>query len=467
MNQNSDQISDEEPTLWQNKQEVLSFGKKLIGKNLRTQSGIRPIPAEALDSKIGARQKASMGTLLERYYYNIKPGNESRPDFQEIGVELKTTPIKKLAKGLYSAKERLVLNLINYRTESETSFTESSFYKKNASIMLFSYLHEKEVAIGDLEIKIVDLLEYQNLPEADRKIILSDWHKINAKIRANDAHNLSEGDTLYLGACTKSANSSVRTMQGNGIEAKPRAYAFKSGYMTALTRRLLGKQDPDAEAIIKSDEQAELVSDFENMVTAKFAPYIGKDAHRLLEGFGIGYKSKSKFAILARRILGVSKNKVEEFEKAEVSIKTIRVDSKGKPLESISFPTFKFSEFIEENWDDDNNTFRKQIEKRFFFVIFEERNDSFGNPLTVLKKVLFWTMPLSEIETTVREMWQQAQNAVAEGNLAALPRQGQRRIIHVRPHGKTGKDFDFLPNGTPATKRCFWLNALYVKDIIR
>lgn len=33
---------------------------------------------------------------------------------EEAGVELKATPFKKLKSGKYSAKERLVLNIINY-----------------------------------------------------------------------------------------------------------------------------------------------------------------------------------------------------------------------------------------------------------------------------------------------------------------------------------------------------------------
>lgn len=49
---------------------------------------------------------------------------------EEAGVELKATPFKKLKSGKYSAKERLVLNIINYEKVAEEQFEESSFLYK-------------------------------------------------------------------------------------------------------------------------------------------------------------------------------------------------------------------------------------------------------------------------------------------------------------------------------------------------
>ena len=48
------------------------------------------------------------------------------------------------------------------------------------------------------------------------------------KIRAGKAHEISEGDTNYLGACTKGANAdSVREQPFNSIVAKQRAFCLK------------------------------------------------------------------------------------------------------------------------------------------------------------------------------------------------------------------------------------------------
>ncbi len=462
----SDQSSEEKETEWLNKQDILDFGKKLINKSLRNQAGIKEIPGDLLDIIQGGTKRGSIGILLENYYYNITPGNEARPDFKEVGVELKSTPIKKLANGDFSAKERLVLNAINFKTEKDITFKESSFYKKNSSIMLFSYLYEKNIPIGDLKIKIADLLEYENLPEKDRKIIKSDWDKINQKISLGHAHELSEGDTLYLGACTKSATSENRRLQWNDVPAKPRAYSFKAGYMTSLTRRFLGQSESDVESIIKSDE-INKAEDFESYVINKFKPYIGKTVDELSRQFDVDTKSKAKLAMLARRIMGIKGSKIEEFDKADILMKTIQVQSTGKVKESMSFPTFKFKELVEENWDDENNTLRGQLEKRFFLVVFKCDGDCKGDDNKKLEKVMFWTMPVTEIEKDVKAMWLKTQDAINSSDLNKLPKASDNKIIHVRPHGKNAEDVDELPDGQKSPKKCFWINGDYIQMVIK
>ncbi len=70
-------------------------------------------------------------------------------------------------------------------------------------------------------------------PEQDVKIIRHDYEVIVSKIKAGLAHELSEGDTLYLGAAPKASTSKDRRKQPfSDIPAKPRAFAFKNSYMT-------------------------------------------------------------------------------------------------------------------------------------------------------------------------------------------------------------------------------------------
>ena len=58
---------------------------------------------------------------------------------------------------------------------------------------------------------------------------------INKKIASGKAHELSEGDTFYLGACTKGANAlSVTKQPFSEIPAKQRAYSFKQGYVNHI-----------------------------------------------------------------------------------------------------------------------------------------------------------------------------------------------------------------------------------------
>ena len=69
--------------------------------------------------------------------------------------------------------------------------------------MIF-YLHQAGYDILDYLIKLVD--EW-NFPNTDLEIIKKDWKLIKQKVADGKAHELSEGDTFYLGACTKGANA--------------------------------------------------------------------------------------------------------------------------------------------------------------------------------------------------------------------------------------------------------------------
>ena len=64
-------------------------------------------------------------------------------------------------------------------------------------------------------IKLVDDWKFS---EEDLKIIKHDWNLINGKILKGKAHELSEGDTFYLGACTKGSTALKSFRKGFCIE---------------------------------------------------------------------------------------------------------------------------------------------------------------------------------------------------------------------------------------------------------
>ncbi|MEX1014293.1 MAG: Sau3AI family type II restriction endonuclease [Candidatus Paceibacterota bacterium] len=454
-----------------NEESIESYGKRLKGSTLRKTKGVKEIPEKYLVYDQTKRTKGVFGYILERYYYGIKPDNTvSEPDFKEIRVELKSTPIKKLKSGNFSAKERLVLNLINYKTEGKKDFFSSSFMNKNRNIMLVGYLHDAERGVVDFLIKIAEMIKYDEFTEKDRQIIRKDWEKIINKIRAGKAHELSEGDTFYLGACTKSVNSDIRRDQlGDAPSAKPRAYSFKSGFMTYLIRGLM-----DVESVVKEPEEFSKDKSLEDIITERFEPYLGKTIEEIhsIVGNGLNKNSKSYFAMLANRMLGVKMKKIEEFEKANVKMKTIRVKKSGMPKEDMSFPHFKFIDIIEEKWDADEEfgespaRVRQFLEQKFFFVVYECEKKCDKSETKILKKVMFWNMPQLDIENHVRKVWAETKRRIKEGRADDLPKKSDDPVCHIRPHGRNKQDVLPTPKNGEVTKQSFWLDKKYIKKVI-
>jgi DNA mismatch repair protein MutH len=450
-----------------NKKSVIDFAKKLKGKTLRIicDQGILTHTYKG---------KGDYGQLLEKYYFQYEPNSESEPDFKEIGLELKSTSLKQLRNKEYRSKERLVLNIINYIEVVAQNFDTSSFWKKNANILFVFYLHNRNQNLLDYVIK---LIEEWHFPEKDLEIIKKDWKTITEKIIKGKAHELSEGDTFYLGACTKGGKGgNPRQQPYSKILAKQRAYSLKQGYVNHILASIANESSEIYGKLIKTTNEIKKKS-LEEIVVAKFESYYGKTVNEIIGTLKIklNVTAKSFYADLTKAVLGIELDKeIEEFEKAEVIVKTVRLKENDLPKEDISFPTFKYEKFVKEDWEDSG--FKQILEHKFFFVFFQFQSDEL-----ILKKAKFWNMPFKDINEA-QKVWERTKSIVMKGGIVKdlkgnirytnFPNKTFNSVSHVRPHAQNAADTYPLPikdkvtNLTEFTKHSFWLNNSYIRDEI-
>lgn len=414
--------------------------------------------------------KGSYGHILEEDVFEYNKNTNSAPDFKEAGIELKVTPYRINRDGSLSAKERLVLNIINYMDEYKYDFYESHFWYKNRVIQILWYLFEENKDRS--EFKITNELLY-TIPDNDLPIIMDDWYNIIEKIKQGKAHEISEADTMYLGACTKGANSdSLRQQPFSDILAKQRAFCFKTSYMTQLIRNNFGEKKS---AKIIEDRTAD---SFEAIIEKKLSQYYGMSVNQISNMFGVKSQAKSLNEIILAKMLGVTGkiSQTDEFLKANIVPKTIRVNESGTIKESMSFPTFKFEELYNEEWET-SSLYELFTTTKFMFVIFEEKNKEF-----IFKKIKFWNMPIQVLNSSVYEVWKKTKDVISSGNIVKsivdgvrktnFPGMAENPVCHVRPHGRDASDTYPLPvadNYTGLyeyTKHCFWLNSSFVLKII-
>lgn len=454
------------------------YSQKLVGKTFRQileeddarqplmfrEESVPHGTSEVAETK---RNKGNLGQIIEENFFHYECNSDSRADFYEAGVELKVTPYKINQDGSLSAKERLILTMIDYYQVVNETFEESHFWKKSRLILLVYYLYMKEVKYN-LDYKI----GYSRLftpPGQDVKIIRNDYCIIVSKIKAGKAHELSEGDTLYLSAAPKAATSKNRRKQPFSDElAKPRAFAFKNSYMTYVLNNYIVPGKVTYEPIV----QDETVDSFEDYVVGKIDRYRGYSVDELCTEFEIETQKhpKNLEAMLAYRILGIKGNHAAEFEKASVVVKTIRIDKNNRIRESMSFPTFRFKELIKEEWED--STFGNYLrETRFLFVVYKfDRND-----ILRLRGCQFWNIPYENLEVDVRKVWERTQKVLRDGlrvetvngmRVSDLPKASENPVCHVRPHARNAQDTYELPDGRLYPKQCFWLNNTYIYEQI-
>ncbi len=446
-------------TKYTTKEAVLKRGKEAIG-----------IPLKDID-KNGrlSTGKGAVATVIEESWFGYKPNSESEPDFPEAGVELKVTPYVKGIKGNIKAKERLVCNIINYMNEYDKTFETSSFWHKCNTMLLMSYEHIKDVYKGDFHIDEAILFSF---PEEDLIIIKNDWEKIMDKVRNGKAHLISEGDTMYLAACTKGSDAStVRQQPCSPIPAKQRAYSLKAGYMTAILNNYIFG-NAENEHIIK-DYRVLQSHTFESIIEARLKPYYGKTQDELCEILGVTSTAKNLNELLVAKMLGVSGriSRTDEFIKANVILKTICVQNNGRVKESMSFPPIDFVKLSNENIWEESTLYQYIAPTKFLFVIFKENISG----RYAFERIQFWNISAEDLDE-VRKVWEETVRVVNAGvtfritNRGVsnnLPGQLWNKVAHVRPHAINAEDTVRLPDGQMITRQCFWLNNTYIAEQIK
>lgn len=448
-----------------NRQEIELISKSAIGKSVNDILNEETVTVEDKDTN-----KGGLGQLIEKYLFGINNNSDSEPDFMPSGIELKVTPYKKIKGGKLSAKERLVLNIIDYMTEYKNTFRNSHFWYKNNKIQLLWYLWEANKDKKDLIITHEKLLELEK--NEDLKQIEEDWNFIINKIREGKAHEISEADTMYLGACSKGANAlSIREQPFSDIPAMQRAFCFKNSYMTQLVRKYIGDYS-NVEKVLKGTNNT-----FNEFVLNIIAKYKGKSQNELMKEFNIDTKAKNVNSMLISRMFNVKGklSETEEFQKAKIIPKTIRIEENGRIKESISFPYFKYTEIVNQDWE--TSDLREELETtKYMFFIFKRENGEY-----IFKGIKLWNMPEVDIETSVMEMWKKTYNIIKTGNIVKSIENGIRKtnfvgmsennVCHVRPHGRNANDVcklpvaDRLTGATEYTKHCFWINNNYIRKI--
>lgn len=453
------------------KESILNYALRLVDSTLRESIDISTLDQNQLN-------KGGFGQILEKFYFYKELDSLSQPDFPEAGLELKSGAVKKLIKkGELRAKERLVLNIINYDELIDQNFEASSFYTKNAELLLVFHLHEKGTNVLDFIVKLVGIWSF---PDEDLRVIKHDWQLIQRKVMNGEAHTLSEGDTFYLGACTKGANAkSVRSQPNSEIPAKQRAFSLKAGYVNHILAKISGVNDGSFGKIISTPELEQQDNDIEQLVISKFQPHIGKSPEEISQLLGSDYneRAKHRFAMLTKAIMGVSREKeIEEFSKADVTIKTIRINEKNLPCENLSFPAFSYKDLINESsWE--LSSFNQTLEKKFLFIFFKMQDGKL-----TLNRVLFWNMPYLDRQEA-KQVWSKTKSLIQQGMVVKevtekqvyktyFPKKSENRVAHVRPHARNRQDTFPLPFKDKLTgcsaymKHSFWLNDTYIRDEI-
>lgn len=406
------------------------------------------------------RNKGILGHVVESGFYKYPINSNPQADFDKIGVELKVTGYKKNKKGEKSAKERVSLSKIDFNKIVNEDYEYSKLIYKNKKILFIWYFYEKGKDIGDFLITDYQLYDMSK----DEETIKNDFYIIKQKVKDGRAHELSESDTSYLGACTKARTSKDRTTQPNStIPAKPRAYSLKNSYMTGILNSI-------GTTISFDTNEFKTVEEY---VLDKLRPYIGKSQLEILEKItGKTYKEKipkNLNKMITDKIIGKDDELAEKddlFKKTSFIIKNSPITPKGTYRERMSFRNLTLSEF-EDSWED---SYWKLFfdETTILNILWKEPKAESKNGERILEgvnKISFNDDDLDLIERS----YNMVKEAIKEEDVSLLPYPNsfENQILEIGPKGQKSDDAYNTFFNKDTTKTCFFLNkeVLFEKKI--
>lgn len=462
---------------------IFNYSRHLIGNSLHSLLGDIVIEHKR-------KGKGGLGQMVEELFFNYEVNSNRNPDFAEAKVELKCTPLlKSKTDNSYRIKERLVCTMIDYFEIVNTSFEDSHLLSKCQLMLLLFYLHVSGEAIYDYEFLFRILWQ---LPDKDLILIRNDYETIANKVRRGEAHLLSEGDTMYLGACRKGQKGdNPQSQPFSNIKAPKRAFSLKPSYMRYILNHVVESGNSHFTNYANPEKAAfELVTtadlqqnSFENIILRRFAPFIGMNYIEICEALSVpAYQSKNKYADISGLIASNGESKrlrnSEEFVKSGITMKTIRLRANESPKEAMSFKNIDYCEIYENDDWLDSETY-ELFTTRFMFVVFKpvpnefikvfnnKTNETVTEQSYILDSVFFWTMPAEDLETA-KDYWTNIRQAVLSNNITpnAFWKQSDHKKFHIRPKASKKIQKAKNPNGGECDKYCYWFNSEYVKSII-
>lgn len=181
------------------------------------------------------RDKGWSGQLIE-WHLGAEAGSKPVPDFEPLGIELKTLPVDRLGQPLETT---FVCAAPLTGIAGQTWQTSPVKYKLSC-VLWIPILAERNIAIRERIIGYPILWS----PDATQEALLkADWEEIMDKIVLGGIQSITARTGSYLQLRPKAAHSRIRTQAigqaGQPITALPRGFYLKKDFTRLILAPLL------------------------------------------------------------------------------------------------------------------------------------------------------------------------------------------------------------------------------------
>lgn len=214
-----------------NEQELLERAHQLAGLSL----GDIANDAEIAVPTSLRKEKGWIGLLLE-HVLGATAGTQAKPDFDELGIELKTIPIDFTGKPL----ETTFVSVAPLMGLVGATWQTSHVCHKLARVLWVPIVSEKHLAIKD---RLVATPFIWSPSEEQASLLANDWQELTDMIVLGEVEKISGKYGQVLQLRPKAANSQAKTKafdkDGNLFMTLPRGFYLKTQFTHALIKQHL------------------------------------------------------------------------------------------------------------------------------------------------------------------------------------------------------------------------------------
>lgn len=368
------------------------------------------------------------GDIIEISVLGCERDSKQEPDIVVDGVqvELKTTglikPKKKDSPYLYECKEPVSITAVSIPVIVKEEFETSNFWHKLAHMLWVYYWYNSPVTVKLDGYKNFPILGFQfyEFDEEDRLRLKQDWLVVRDFLIVihRDYPSQTEREAQYP-RLSHELRSQLMLIDTAPKYPHPPRFRLKRSFATVIANTYFSKKYELEKLTVPITKYADIDAKCGDLNKA----YVGKSFAEIAKLLGIPLNGAKNFAeLVVLKMFGSeagSLNKIDDFAKIGLIAKSLPLNYKGTPKESMKMFMPDFEEWVNEESFDESFLRDYFAENQFLFIVYQYKDKAERN-INSIEFVGFKRVMITDefIDTEVKRCWTEVRSLIKENRLA-------------------------------------------------
>lgn len=368
------------------------------------------------------------GDIIEISVLGCERDSKQEPDIVVDGVqvELKTTglikPKKKDSPYLFECKEPVSITAVSIPVIVKEEFETSNFWHKLAHVLWVYYWYKSPMTVKLDGYKNFPILGFQfyKFDEEDRLRLKQDWLLVRDFLIVihRDYPSQTEREAQYP-RLSHELRSQLMLIDTAPKYPNPPRFRLKRSFATVIANTYFSKKYELEKLTVPITKYADIDAKCGDLNKA----YVGKSFAEIAKLLGIPLNGAKNFAeLVVLKMFGSeagSLNKIDDFAKIGLIAKSLPLNYKGTPKESMKMFMPDFEEWVNEESFDESFLRDYFAENQFLFIVYQYKDKAERN-INSIEFVGFKRVMITDefIDTEVKRCWTEVRSLIKENRLA-------------------------------------------------